>query len=525
MYRILIVDDEFLVRLGLKTTIDWNAHGYEIVGEASNGREALDMIPTCKPDIVLSDIMMPFMDGLEFITEAKKLACNIYFIILSNYENFQYAKTGISLGVSQYILKSEINAETLLSALKSVKKEQTASGGFERTEQKEQTIWLRNILSKVQINRCISAERTEMIPEGLFDVKAFYVAIKYFCNISQLSEQSLEMLSKTMVSLVENEFDDVIYCEMTYKENYYITLICATLSLDESDSYYIEKSQILSRKLKYYFSVNFKGGISTVQDANQLVALLCEAEKARQNCFFGGNDFCVYDKNFQDKLKQIDKIHVSSTKIMALFENRQRQELESYIKEILKQLRAQRKYTDAKRIFIDFLSIASAYMEKNAITVTATLQNKLDYESWDILNSIDEVEDYLCDIFDNIVYGSHKTGEGYSSSVKKSIAYIEANYASNISLTDVAEYVGISKSYLSMLFKQEAGINFVAYLSQYRIEQAKEILITTNHKIYEIADMVGFYSPYYFSKIFKEITKMQCKEYRDMHSVVKESKL
>ena len=105
MYRILIVDDEFLVRLGLKTTIDWKAHGYQVVGEASNGNEALEMVTSLEPDIVLVDIKMPSMDGLEFIKRAKEISRNLSFLILTNYENCQYAKRAVALGVSQYLLK------------------------------------------------------------------------------------------------------------------------------------------------------------------------------------------------------------------------------------------------------------------------------------------------------------------------------------------------------------------------------------------------------------------------------------
>jgi two-component system response regulator YesN len=105
----------------------------------------------------------------------------------------------------------------------------------------------------------------------------------------------------------------------------------------------------------------------------------------------------------------------------------------------------------------------------------------------------------------------------YSSIVQKCIKFIWRSYASAMSLEDAAAEVAVSKGYLSMLFKQETGVNFVSYLNHFRIEKSKELILNTDLKIYEIALQVGFESPYYFSKLFKEVTGMGCREYRNLH--------
>ena len=162
MYRILIADDEFLVRLGLKTTIDWEAHGYQVVGEASNGQEALEMVDALKPDIVLADIKMPFLDGLEFIARAKEKSKNLSFIILTNYESFQYAKRAMQLGVSQYLLKSEISPDTLLAALESVRQGHKQNVQKSSNDDAERMKYLSRNLSRGQINSYIALERMEI---------------------------------------------------------------------------------------------------------------------------------------------------------------------------------------------------------------------------------------------------------------------------------------------------------------------------------------------------------------------------
>ncbi len=531
MYHILIVDDEFLVRLGLKTTINWEANGYKVVGEASNGKEALEMVQSSMPDIVLVDIKMPLMDGLEFITEVKKISEDISFIILSNYDNFQYAKRAMKLGVSQYLLKSEINEDILLATLESVCTERRSRHVRHGDDNQARTAYLSNNLSKAQINACIPIGRMDAPPEGLFRAGS-YVVIKYFCSIGLLNEQSIDMLSKTMISLIEDEFCGAVYSEVIYQMHYYITLIFPENSHSDSERSYIEKSASIGRKIKHYFSVSLKGGLSRSGKAESLPQLLRQAEWARQQCFFGGtqgkcpsdmrfaggNAFIVYEESLQENLKKEERPHVSSSKVLGYLTENNSQELENYIHGIFVRIKEQSAYTVVKHTFIDFLSIAKSSLEKLNVPVTESFLAKLDYDNWDILTSVEETEVYVHDIFEGILDFMSKGISGYSASVKKTIAYVEENYASNITLEDVARHGEISRSYLSMLFKQETGINFITYLNQYRIEKGKKLLTDTNLKIYEIAEEIGFGSPYYFSKVFKELTGMQCKEYRNYYS-------
>lgn len=514
MYHILIVDDEFLVRLGLKTTIDWPAHGYHVVGEASNGKEALEMVRSQGPDIVLVDIKMPLLDGIQFITEAKKTNPDISFIILSNHESFQYAKQAMKLGVSQYLLKSEINADTLLATLESVKMERNSGKEKRQDRNQARKAYLADYLSKAPINTCISGDRMEEPPEGIFPGDR-YVVLKYFCNTGLMNEQSVNMLCKMMVSLLEDEFPGGVYCEAVYQMHYYVTLIHSVPANSIDENYYKEKSNSIGRKLKYYFSVTLKGGISRESKPVCIPQILAQAEWARQQCFFVETDFIVYDERFQEAVKKETAYHVSNSKISGYLAERDQQSLQTYIKNVFKELKERNSYSCVHHTFIDFLSIAKSNIEKLNLEGIENIRNKLDYDNWNNLTSVDETESYINDVFDSIISGKNASDSGYSASVRKAIAYMEEFYATNLTLEEIADNIQISKSYLSMLFKQETGINLVAYLNQYRIGKGKKLLATTNLKIYEIADAIGFGSPYYFSKVFRDTTGMQCKEYRD----------
>lgn len=514
MYHIMIVDDEFLVRLGLKTTINWSDHGYKVVGEASNGKEALDMVRTLKPDIVLVDIKMPLMDGLGFITEARKLNEDISFVILSNYESFSYAKRALELGVSQYILKSEINEEVLLAALNSIKQEKDSERSRYHDKKHEQKQYLKNNLLKGQINVCLPIAGMEAPSEGLFPEEK-YVVIKYFCNISLMSQQSIDMLAKMLGSLIDEEYAGAIYSETIFQSYYYLTLIYPCGSAPRAGQYYIDKSNSLGRKLKYYFSVRLKGGISEENHPMQMRQMLREAELAREQCFFCDEFFILYQVQFEELAEKVKDLHISNTRISGYLKERDKEGLKQYIHEKFVTLKEQRRFNAVRHGFIDFLSIAKANVEKLDEESAVHIKNKLDYDNWNQLTSIEETESYIVDIFDSVLGSAGQSDSRYSSSVKQSIAYIEKHYHLNITLEDVSRHVEISKSYLSMLFKQETGTNLVTYINQYRIEEGKKLLVATKMKIYEIADAIGFGSPYYFSKVFKEITGMQCKEYRD----------
>ena len=514
MYHILIVDDEFLVRLGLKTTINWEEHGYKVVGEAANGKEALEMVQTLKPDIVLVDIKMPLINGLEFIEEVQRTKKDISFIILSNYESFQYAKRAMNLGVSNYLLKSEINANTLLTTLNAVKNERTSREGGSSSRKQVRKTYLDNVLRQARINTYIP-EKAEAPPAGLF-VEENYVVIKYYCNIALMNEQSIDMLCKMMTSLVEDEFVGVIYNEVIFQSHYYFTMVCP--SNEETKLQYKEKSASIGRKLNYYFTVDLKGGISPMRDANGIPQMLREAEWAREQSFFCSHAFIISEDKHQELIGSETKQHISNSTITKYLKEQDAEALKQYIHSMFEKIKEQGSYLCAHYAFIDFLTIAKSNLEKLKLEETANITNKLEYDNWNVLSSIEETRHYICDVFDNLLHSNSKSSLSYSASVKKTIAYIEENYAKNITLEDMAKNVEISNSYLSMLFKQETGINLVTYLNQYRIEKGKMLLATTNHKIYEIAEMVGFGSPYYFSKIFKDITGMQCKGYRDAFS-------
>jgi two-component system response regulator YesN len=199
-----------------------------------------------------------------------------------------------------------------------------------------------------------------------------------------------------------------------------------------------------------------------------------------------------------------------------MLEHNQKDKILEYIQNIFRELRKYKSYAQVHDAFIDFLSIGKLLREKYQFKEQASLsESKFNYAVFHDLKFIGDVEFYIYGIFLALLAGKQGGEIMYSYSVKKCLSFIQQNYAKNISLSDAAKNTELSHNYLSFIFKQETGINFNTYLSQFRVEQAKKLLASSNLRIYQVAEEVGFSNPYYFSKVFKEFTGLSCKQYRD----------
>ncbi len=517
MKKVLIVDDEFLVRLGLKTTIDWTAHGYMIVGEASNGREAFDMFDETNPDILITDIKMPIMDGLELIKNVKKMKKNVQVVILSNYAEFSFARQAVELGVFQYMLKSEITSENLIELLKNLNVEWQVEEQEKETEQIQKENYMKAQLLNLPFGGKNIGASIQPPNEDIFTAQGYTIMILY-ADISSLTGSAVDMMNKAIGALIESTYENPVYCTRIYKRQIFFTII-TEVSSEEEKLYkkLIEQCSILARNASHYFDVSLQWGISLIGSSMQFPKMLQQAETARENCFFERESFCIYQVKPKENILIIP--HVSHKKINHFFQNKDKEGIIEYIEAIFEKLQEVREFQGIKNIFIDFLAVAKVLCEGLGEKRPQSLETtKFDYDNLAQLPTLQSVKGYIIEIYRAIFeMDNNQELNGYSSTVRNCIFFIEKNFASNISLDDAAKAVNVSKSYLSMLFKQETGTNFVVFLNDYRIRQAKILLSKTNFKIYEVAEKVGFCSPYYFSKIFKETTGFNCKEYKDKY--------
>jgi two-component system response regulator YesN len=524
MKRILIVDDEYLVRLGLKTIIDWPEYGYVIAGEAANGREALELFDRTSADVILTDIKMPVMDGLELTRAVKEKNKNVKIIILSHYDEFSYAQEAINLGAFRYILKSELTRTNLLNVLKSIfdcaKEESTRALETEKSEditvQRERYIenYFFPFFQDVNIG---GEDHCPPLPEEASVKKEKYLVLCAVCHLTTLLREAGRMFPKTIKVLFAEVFLNSASFAGYHHERFEFIAILPFAENDlPHENKIVESCTRIVRNVHQYYDSNLFIGLSSAGSANDMARLLAEAVRSVHLCFFSEKSFVrVHDREWT--MPSGDPPRISYEKLGSFIEKNQEKALIEYITDIFRRLRELKNYAAVHNTFIDFLSSGKAIRERYRLNdQTALNESKFEYDTFYDLLFIGDVELYINNLFLELLSGKQSGEITYSFIVKKSINFIQQNYTKNISLSDAAENAEVSHSYLSFIFKQETGINFNTWLSKYRVEAAKKLLKETNLRIYEIAERVGFSNPYYFSKVFREFAGVNCKEFRNM---------
>lgn len=536
MKRVLIADDELLVRIGLKSTISWEENGFVVVGEAKNGREAVELFEKFDPDILLTDIRMPVMNGLELIQELKARKSSLKAVILTHYDDFNYAKEAIKLGASEYILKSDLSQENLLTILNRLSDEigrlnenDIQANSHANNEKFNDADNVDRLFRRIVAGDYKSKQELAGI---LIKIKTFFKHRLYAVAVAKvftdhLNELMHELEREGIKKSIENVSNQV------FTENYISQIFC----FNDDEIFYllniegIQDSKKITEKVKnqvallkknimQFLEIDMNIGLSNVSESYENIPKLLEkARTALDYCYFEPSGVVVFDEGIGGYEAGCPKIHLDTIRnYIKTFEKGQ---LSDYIDNIFEELFKLKNISFVREVFIDFLSYAKVIAaELNLKNHPAFSEQKLSYMYFEKLQSFEMAKKYITDIFYELMDRTDENKSAkYSFIISKCIDYIRNNYHKNISLTDVADSVQISKSYLSLLFKQETGINFSSFLANYRIEKSKKLLRESNYKIYEIAEKVGFDNPYYFSKVFKEVTGISCKEFKKSESI------
>jgi len=485
--KLLIVDDEYVTRQGIKYLMEWETEGFKIIGEASNGEEALQMMEEVQPDIVLSDIVMPIMDGIEFVNHARQKYPNTRVIILSSYDKFDYVKEALLNGAVDYILKPALTPETLLEVL----------------------------------------------------IKA----VKTIPNLHLKKDKELSMNEKLERYLSEY---DVSISDSSWKEYFpyaRMRLLCTNLNL-LCDGYKDQEQEILKRIYEYFegeraykaevlllkegiccvvLNYPIKAEFTLIEDVTKFVDII---KSYKDKAFF------VYGETFRE-LSDLKERYVSTCQYIgrrfynqknALYKEgtastdvkTEKFDYETYA--------ASLKYQD----YMNALSLFENYVEKlcEAKTEEYVLKNTtknllynflVEWEKTDqsfsgkrtkFFHEIDNctyIEEFK-NAFQTIMSQLKNACDKDTSSEHKIVEicqYIREHYMENLELVQLAKQFNYNYNYLSTYFNKEVNEGFAGYLNGIRIEKACDLLKTTTRSIAEISDMVGYSDHSYFCRVFK----------------------
>lgn len=531
MIKIFLVEDEFVVREGIKNNIDWSAHGYEFCGEASDGELAFPMIQKLKPDIVITDIRMPFMDGLSLSRLIKKEYPWIEIIILSGYEEFEYAKAGISIGVSLYLTKP-INGSDLLKAvdnladkIEQTKRERELREKYWKEMEENSKQDKRNFFQYLVGGKKSVSELIEIAEKLNVDITAIWYNIILVMTQSMNHTQDEYSDSLVEVETKLKEIDDESHAVVFDRslDGKAILLKADTKEeLLEIQNQYVDK---MEKILKPYIHIRYFGGIGI--PVNRLRELQKSFEKASHafahrylvqgNMLLSsenlGNTASLNNEDF--RLSNIDPKQMDRSKIREFLKFGESEETVYFVEEFFKGLGHSAIKSSMFRQYIAMDSYFCTAEFVESLQYTKEEIEPLDINSG-VLQSVDETMDYIVKIIKRALELREKAASNrYGDIVDEVMQYIEKNYADEeLSLNLLASHVNFSPNHLSMIFSQQTGQTFIKYLTDYRMGKAKEMLRCTGKRSSAICLEVGYKDPHYFSYLFKKTQGMTPTQYR-----------
>lgn len=534
--KVFLVEDEMVIRRGIKNSIDWEKEGYIFCGEASDGELAYPMIIKEKPDILITDIRMPFMDGLELCKLVKKELPNIKILILSGYDEFDYAKEAIRLGVTEYLLKP-ISSGKLLEALNGV------SESIRR--EKEDKDLVRKYMEEMRENTEHEKQKffEQMIAGNLSMADALETGKKYEMNLSagmynlllfrftlgKENRKSGELLGEAEYAIEKlTERLEYVFEFQRGVEGW------AFLLMADNEEQMSERVKELSKDLeeimKNYSTIAYFGGIGQpVARLRELEESFREAERALAARFTMelNRIISVEDIRMAQNVDTLDDIEITSfgeiektrTMLEKFLNNGAEDEIDEFVDVYINELPEENLKSVLMRqyIIMDAYIVMMSFCEKiEGIEGEMQAQSEELKNSMKTIQTLEEIKNYIRMLLKKII-GVRDTisGRRYSDIIEIAKDQIRKTYMSDeISLNTIAAEVGMSPSYFSSIFSKEMGKTYVEYLTEIRMDRAKELLMCSSMKTSEIGYEVGYKDPHYFSYIFKKTQNCTPKEFR-----------
>ena len=534
--KVFLVEDEMVIRRGIKNSIDWEKEGYIFCGEASDGELAYPMIIKEKPDILITDIRMPFMDGLELCKLVKKELPNIKILILSGYDEFDYAKEAIRLGVTEYLLKP-ISSGKLLEALNGV------SESIRR--EKEDKDLVRKYMEEMRENTEHEKQKffEQMIAGNLSMADALETGKKYEMNLSagmynlllfrftlgEENRKSGELLGEAEYAIEKlTERLEYVFEFQRGVEGW------AFLLMADNEEQMSERVKELSKDLeeimKNYSTIAYFGGIGQpVARLRELEESFREAERALAARFTMelNRIISVEDIRMAQNVDTLDDIEITSfgeiektrTMLEKFLNNGAEDEIDEFVDVYINELPEENLKSVLMRqyIIMDAYIVMMSFCEKiEGSEGEMQAQSEELKNSMKTIQTLEEIKNYIRMLLKKII-GVRDTisGRRYSDIIEIAKDQIRKTYMSDeISLNTIAAEVGMSPSYFSSIFSKEMGKTFVEYLTEIRMDRAKELLMCSSMKTSEIGYEVGYKDPHYFSYIFKKTQNCTPKEFR-----------
>lgn len=517
MYKLLIVEDEPLVQVGLKSMLNWESHDIEVMGIASNGKIASEIIQKEMPDIVITDIKMPIMSGLELVKHCKETyPVSPEFIILTSYEDFSMAREAISYHVQDYLIKIELTPslleESIGRAIKS--RNEKLPQGAEELSVPSISFYREKFYIQLLNNLFEDSEQFKLQANELklsFDADSYIVT---YCEITNLKDNSLNPDDK--INLYHSTFQMTKELLSQYQNNHVIPLDLYHFAIifyfgKDMDlaACNAELTRILTKintsLFNYYMT-------SLICGSGNMVANPMEISESYQRARFVftksdiNNNYLAYE-DASDKPGNFFNFSILKDTFSSAFEEYDSKTFKGVLDEVTELFSANpHHYLQAIDFSSNLLYLANSLLPNGESVVADMFEDNYDYLKLYKMKNMEQVLEWLnnfstslCEFFDS------RKKEVRKPIVLRAKSYIKGHITDRLSLSEVAAALCISPNYLSQLFKKYNDMGFNDYVTKCKIEEAKQYLKEGNLCIYEIAENLGFESSFYFSKVFKKV--------------------
>jgi two-component system, response regulator YesN len=520
LYKVFFVEDEIVTREGIRDNVDWKAHGFEFCGEAPDGEMALPLLQTIKPDVLITDIRMPFMDGLQLSQIVRDRMPATKIIILSGHDEFEYAQKAIKLGVSEYLLKP-VSVQDLHNVLQKVASELEQ----ERGEQQA----LQRLQDQVEENRAALRERfllklvtgvassTEAIEKsqmlGIDFVAQCYlvvvIRIEPLNNSEPIDYQRCQVVQQLVSDIVENN-PDVFLLRKDIDE------LVLVMKGNSPENLHEERDLLLARIKPAVEQKQSRLAVGSGPPQKRITDI-CQS-------FIGATDSLQavtsgrragFSSGFDNaRLLRVNKSAVEDYLRFGVVEG-----FSAFFETFIRPLGE-----NALRS-----SVARDYILTDIVLTTARFVDQLGGNVAQVIPELDDIETVLPRVetaeqleeqarevlVGALVFRDRQVNNQHAGVIKQAQEYIDRYHMDpDMALNGVAAQVNLSPCHFSAVFSQETGQTFKEYLTEIRIKRAKELLRTTTLKAFEICYQVGYNDPHYFSHVFRKHTGLTPIEFR-----------
>lgn len=521
MLRVFLVEDESIIRETLRDTVPWAQCGYSFVGEASDGEMALPLIRKSCPDVLITDIRMPFMDGLELSRRVLEEFPDMKVIIISGYDDFDYAQKAIDIGVERYLLKP-ITKNNLIGVLQSVREkaeEELArkQDSARLLEDKDYERYARrDFFERVVTGKLPEAKIHEEAAQMGLNLRAESYALAFLSVIPENPEEEAavsETLDRVRGELLESIREIPGCIPVVWNLSACLVLVCSGKNQIRQE---LEK---LTEVIRVCCVQSLTWRIALGESAGSLSQL---PERFRELSRLWAYRHLMPHQNVltnrpvsgQGSLDQLDAGKLNPRILMSVMQSGAAEEIPNFVTEYLREVSPALE----SAAFCQYLTLSVRFTAMEFASGLGVSQQQFG-EELDALGrplTPEELKHYMIEVLRKAVQHRENNSTGrYRSILTQAAAFIDEHFSDEkLSLNQVAREVSISPNYLSAMFSQEMGCTFVEYVTSKRMERAKQLLRTSELRSGEVAAAVGYKDPHYFSFLFKKTQGCTPRDYR-----------